>query len=207
MSGAKSASLEENVCKGAAAGCVRFRYNDVLYPRYTGPDDRDQRWHAKKTVIPMLFQWLQRSYSSPGTPKSHCHQNIGFRLKFGRFIMKFAEIWVQKQILVVPRGPLPARDGNRDIPIGILRFLSLPGPLRSFQSKGNQKISVEIALFQSKTGFSAPGVQKWFQNVTFIKGFWQGPPMLVFGPPGAFLVARIIKGCIFRDSIGSYRIP
>ena len=27
------------------------------------------RWHAKTQVIPMLFQWLQRSYALPGTSK------------------------------------------------------------------------------------------------------------------------------------------
>ena len=35
-----------------------------------------QRWQAKKTVIPMLFQWLQCSHSSPGTPESVFHENI-----------------------------------------------------------------------------------------------------------------------------------
>ena len=29
-----------------------------------------RRWHAKTTVIPIVFQWLQRAHSSPGTPES-----------------------------------------------------------------------------------------------------------------------------------------
>ena len=49
-----------------------------------------RRWHAKRTVIPMGFQWLQRAHSSPGTPKSdfvmkifNSDQNNGGFMKFG----------------------------------------------------------------------------------------------------------------------------
>ena len=74
--------------------------------------------------------------------------------------MKFLEILVQIQILKVLRGPRPARARNLNIPIGILRFLSLPGPLRSLQNGENHKISIEITFLHSRTGFSAPGPQK-----------------------------------------------
>ena len=51
-----------------------------------------QRRHAKKAMIPMLFQWLERSYSSPGTPKSVFLENIGFKPQFFGIFMKFSEI-------------------------------------------------------------------------------------------------------------------
>ena len=71
--------------------------------------------------------------------------------------MKFPGILMQNQILEVLRDPWPARAGNLNIPIGILKFLSLPGPLRSLQNGGNHKVSIEITFFHSRTGFSAPG--------------------------------------------------
>ena len=74
--------------------------------------------------------------------------------------MKFAEVWVQNQILWVLRGPWRARAGNLDIPIGILRFLSLPGALRSLQTGEKHKISIEIIFLHSKTGFS-PGILRF----------------------------------------------
>ena len=52
-----------------------------------------RRWHAETTVIPIVFQWLQRAHSSPGTPKSYFHENIGFELKFWGFswnLVKFS---------------------------------------------------------------------------------------------------------------------
>ena len=54
---------------------------------------------------------------------------------------------------MILRGPWPARAGNLDIPIGILRFLSLPGPLGSLQNRGNHKISIEIVFFASLSHF------------------------------------------------------
>ena len=86
--------------------------------------------------------------------------------------MKFGEIQLQNDIFMILGGPWPARAGNLDIPIGILRFLSLPGPLRSLQNRENHKISFEIALFQSKTGFSAFGPQKMPPERYVYKGFY-----------------------------------
>ena len=57
-----------------------------------------QLWHAKKTVIPIIFQWLQCSYSSPGTPKSDFLWKYWFQTKIPGIFMKFAGIWVQNQI-------------------------------------------------------------------------------------------------------------
>ena len=51
-----------------------------------------QRWYAKTTVIPMLFQWLQCSYSCPGTPKSHFLSKYWFQTKCLGIFMKFADI-------------------------------------------------------------------------------------------------------------------
>ena len=51
-----------------------------------------QRWHAKRTVIPMLFQWLRPPHSSPDTPKSKISWNF---VKIGKTswnFMKFSEI-------------------------------------------------------------------------------------------------------------------
>ena len=127
-----------------------------------------QRWNAKRTVIPMLFQWFQCSYSCPRTPKSDFLWKYWFQTKMLGISMRFTEIWVQKQILMVLRGPWLARAGNLDIPIGIPRFLSLPGPLRSLQNRENHNVSIEIAFSHSETGFSAPGPPKSPQNVTFM---------------------------------------
>ena len=102
--------------------------------------------------------------------------------------MKFAEIQVQNQILWVLRGPWRARAGNLDIPIGILRFLSLPGPLRSLQNRGIPGVSIEITFLHSKTGFAALGPQKiaperyvyvGFPTEAANVGFWF--PRCVFG--------------------------
>ena len=71
--------------------------------------------------------------------------------------MKVAENELQNEFLIILRGPWPARAENLDIPIGILRFLSFPGPLRSLQNKENHKFPLENALFHSKTGFSISG--------------------------------------------------
>ena len=81
--------------------------------------------------------------------------------------MKFAEIEVQDQILWVLRRPWRARAGNLGIPIRILRFVSLPGPLRSLQNR-------EITFFHSKTGFSAPGPQKMVPERYVYVGFLAG---------------------------------
>ena len=88
--------------------------------------------------------------------------------------MKFPEILMQNEILEVLRGPWPARAGNLNIPIGILRFLSLPGPLRSLQNGENHKISIEITFFHSRTGFSAPGPQKMVPERYVYVGFLAG---------------------------------
>ena len=85
--------------------------------------------------------------------------------------MKFAEIWVQNQFLLVLRGPWLARAGNLDVPIGILRFLSLPRPLGTLQNRENQEFFIEITFFHSKTGFSAPGPQKMVPEHYVYKGF------------------------------------
>ena len=94
--------------------------------------------------------------------------------------MKFAEIWVQNQILWVLRGPWRARAGNLDIPIGILRFLSLPGPLRSLQNREIPKIFFEIHFLHSKTGFPAPGPQKMDPERYVYVGFGAGPAYVDF---------------------------
>ena len=88
--------------------------------------------------------------------------------------MKLAEIWVQNQILWVWRGPWRARAGNLDIPIGLLRFLSLPGPLRSLQNGENHKFPIEITFFHSRTVFSAPGPQKMVPERYVYVGFLAG---------------------------------
>ena len=51
-----------------------------------------QRRHAKRTVIPMLFQWLQPPHSPPGTPKTEIPWNS---VKFNEILwnfMNFGEI-------------------------------------------------------------------------------------------------------------------
>ena len=53
---------------------------------------------------------------------------------------EIGEIWQQNQITGVLRDPWPAQAGNLNIPIGILRFLSLPGPLGSLQNRENHGI-------------------------------------------------------------------
>ena len=92
---------------------------------------------------------------------------------FGGF-HEMAEIWVQNQNLWVLRGPWLTRAGNLDIPIGILRFLSLPGPLRSLQNGENHKISIGITFFHSRTGFPTPGPQKMVPERYVYVGFLAG---------------------------------
>ena len=88
--------------------------------------------------------------------------------------MKFTEIGLQNWVLRILRGLWPARAGNLNIPIGILRFLSLPGSHGLLQNSKNLKISAQIALFHSKTGFSAPGARKNAPERYVDVGFWAG---------------------------------
>ena len=97
--------------------------------------------------------------------------------------MNFPEILMQNQILEVLRDPWPARAGNLNTPIGILRFLSLPGPLRSLQNGENHKNSIEITFFHSRTGFSAPGPQKIVPERYVYVGFLAGAANVGFWSP------------------------
>ena len=97
--------------------------------------------------------------------------------------MIFEGIWLQNRILMILRGPWPARAGNLDIPIGILRFLSLPGPHGALQNRENLEISAEIALFQFKTGFSASGAQEMVPEPYVYVGIWAGTANVDFWPP------------------------
>ena len=111
--------------------------------------------------------------------------------------MKFGGILVQNEIFMIPGGPWPARAGNLDIPIGILRFLSLPGPLRSVQNRENHKIPVEIALFQSKTGFSISGAQKIASERYVYVGFLAGAANVDFWSARCVFHAQNHKRVLF----------
>ena len=127
-----------------------------------------QRRHAKRAVTPMLFPWLQRPHSCPRTPESDFQCKYWFQTKILSISMEFTEICVQNQILMVLRGPWLARAGNLHIPIGISRFLSLPGPLRSFQNREIPKVSIEIIFSTAKLVLPPLDLKKWPQNVTFM---------------------------------------
>ena len=71
-------------------------------------------------------------------------------------------------------GPWPPHAENLDIPIGILRFRSLPGPLRSLQNREIPKIPIEITFLHAKTGFAAPGLQKMDPERYVYVGFLAG---------------------------------
>ena len=97
--------------------------------------------------------------------------------------MKICEIQLQNWFLKILRGPWPARAGNLNIPIGILRFLSLPGPHGSLQNRKKRKIPAQIALFHSKTGFSASGAGKIAPERYVYVGFWAGAANVDFWSP------------------------
>ena len=103
--------------------------------------------------------------------------------------MKLPEILMENEILKVLRDPWPARAGNLNIPIGILRFLSLPGPLRSLQNGEIPQIFIEITFSHSKTGFAAPGPQKMAPERYVYVGF-SGR-----GRQCRFLVSQVRFGC------------
>ena len=107
--------------------------------------------------------------------------------------MKFGEIWPQNWVLRILRGPWPARAGNLNIPIGILRFLSLPGPHGSPQNRKKLKIPAQIALFRSKTGFSASGGRKIAPERYVYVGFWAGAANVDFWSPRCVFDAQNIK--------------
>ena len=107
--------------------------------------------------------------------------------------MEFPEILMQNQILEVLRDPWPARAGNLNIPIGILRFLSLPGPHGSLQNREKLKIPAQIALFRSKTGFSASGSKKIAPERYVYVGFWAGAANVDFWSPRCVFDAQNIK--------------
>ena len=107
---------------------------------------------------------------------------------------------------MILRGPWTAGAGNLDIPIGISRFLSLPGPHGFLKNQENHKIPLQSIFSVPNQVFPLLELKKLAQNVTFIKGFWQGPPTSISGPPDANSVPQSIKARILSDSIGSYRI-
>ena len=148
---------------------------------------------SKKDSISYAFSMVVVLIFLPGHVQIWFSWKYWFQTNILGIFIKFPEILVQNQILEVLRDPWPARAGNLNIPIGILRFLSLPGPLRSLQNREIPEIFIEITFSHSKTGFAAPGPQKMAPERCVYVGFWQGPPMSVFGLPGAFLVPRIIK--------------
>ena len=88
--------------------------------------------------------------------------------------MEFGEIWLQNGVLWILRGPWPARAGNLNIPIGILRFLSLPGSHGLIQNRRKRKICTQITLFHSKIGFSASWAEKICPERYVYVGFWAG---------------------------------
>ena len=90
-------------------------------------------------------------------------------------------------------GPWPAWAGNLDIPIGILRFLGLPGPHGSLQNRENHKISIEIALFRSKTGFCTSGPQKMAPEPYVYQWFWAGAANVDFWSPRCVFDAHKYK--------------
>ena len=106
---------------------------------------------------------------------------------------KYGEIWPQNWVLRILRGPWPARAGNLNIPIGILRFLSLPGPLRSLQNREIPQIFIEITILHSKTGFAAPGPQKNAPERYVYVGFWAGAANVNFWFPRCVFDAQNIK--------------
>ena len=132
------------------------------------------RWHAKRAVIPMLFQWLQRSCFLPG------HHQICFPRKYLFRTKKYAHVdgilWnlAPELFLRILTGPWPARAGNPNIPIGILRFLSLPGSHGLLPNTKNLEICAQITFFLSKTGFSASGAKKNAPERYVYVGFWAG---------------------------------
>ena len=85
--------------------------------------------------------------------------------------MKFHAIQPRNEIFMILGGPWPAWAGNLDIPIGILRFLGLPGPHGSLQNRENHRIFIEIAFFRSKTCFPTSGPQKMAPERYVYKGF------------------------------------
>ena len=121
--------------------------------------------------------------------------------------MKFRYFQFQNWILMILGGPWPARAGNLDIPIGILRFLSLPGPHGSLQNSKKLQIPTQIALFHSKTGFSASGAKKIAPERYVYVGFWAGAANVDFWSPRCVFDAQNIKFCILQDSMRFYGIP
>ena len=85
--------------------------------------------------------------------------------------MKFHGIHPRNEIFMILGGPWPSWAGNLGIPIGILRFLGLPGPHGSLQNRENYRMSIEIALFRSNTCFPTPGPQKMAPELYGYKGF------------------------------------
>ena len=138
-----------------------------------------RRWHAERTVIPMVFQWLQRAHSSPGTPKSDFSLKYWFRTKFLGIFMKFGEVWPQNWTLRILKGPWPARAGNLNIPIGILRFLSLPGSHGFSKTAKTSKLPPKSHFSTPKLVFPLPGLKKTPERYVYV-GFWAGAANVAF---------------------------
>ena len=123
----------------------------------------------------------------------------------GKF-MKFHEIWLQHEIFMILGGPWPARAGNLDIPIGILRFLSLPGPLRSLQKQRKSQNSRWNRSFPVQNKFLRLSASKMAPERYVYKGFLAGAAKADFCSARCVFGAQRYKRLHFTESIGFYRI-
>ena len=175
----------------------KFTYSPAI-----SQDFRPAALPRKNAMIPMLFQWLQGSYSSPGTPKTEFSKKCIRTKTMGNSMIPHV-IRIQNDIFMILGGPWPARAGNLDIPIGILRFLSLPGPQWSLQNRGNHKIPVAIVLCQSKTSFSGFGPRKMDPERYVYTGFLAEAAKVYFWLPRCVFVAQSHRNV---HCIGFHRI-
>ena len=157
--------------------------------------ENDSNSYAFSMVAALIFL--------PGHSKTGFSSQNWIRTEIMVEFMKFGGICLRNEIAMILSGPWPARAGNLDIPIGILRFLSLPGPLESLQNRENHEIFIEITLFHSKTGFSAPGPQKMAPERYVYVGFWAGAANVDFWSPRCVFDAQNHKRVFF---IGFHRI-
>ena len=121
------------------------------------------------------------------------HQNLFFLENIGQepifwFFINFCEIWFQIWVLRILRGTWPAWAGNINIPIGILRCLSLPGSHGLLQNSKNLRICAQIAFFTPKLVFPPPGLKKSPRTLCLCR-------VLGRGRQCRFLVPQMRFGC------------
>ena len=144
--------------------------------------------------------WYQQELDWTHNRKKHLYDELLDKMIESKIKKENDEKITFWRILVVP---WPPHAENLNIPIGISRFLSLPGSHGLHQNSKKLKVSGQIALFHSKISCSASGAEKNAPERYVYVGFWAGAANVDFWSPRCVFGAQNHKRWYF---IGFHRL-